>query len=297
MQENQCANYRGRFAPSSSGPLHLGSVVAALASWLDARAHGGIWLVRIEDIDIQRCKPEYAALIAQQLAALGLHADQPVALQSQRAALHRVALQGLRVRDLVYGCSCSRAAIAAHNPAIGASGEAVYPGLCRVQMQPGTLRNWRLRVAQAQDTHIAWQDRWLGAQAQDLKTECGDFVVAHANDYPAYHLACVVDDADAGITHIVRGADLSALTPRQIFLQRALGVPTPSYLHVPVMTDAQGNKLSKQNGAPAVDTTQPLATLAAAAAHLGLDVHHAQTPAELFAQAVTQWKARWMVKI
>jgi glutamyl-Q tRNA(Asp) synthetase len=290
-------SYRGRFAPSSTGPLHLGSIVAALASWLDAQAHHGLWFVRIEDIDTERCKPEFAQIIAEQLCAFGLHADGEVTLQSNNLAQHRQALHTLRSGSQVFACACSRAAIAARTPTIGASGEPVYPGTCRNGLQGGALRNWRLHVARARhDALIDWHDRWLGAQQQDLVTQCGDFVVAHANEHPSYHLACVVDDAAAGITDIVRGADLAALTPRQIFLQRQLGLPTPRYMHAPVLTDAHGHKLSKQTGASAVDVKNPLPELRAAATHLGLQVEHAQTAPELLAQAVRQWQERCKIK-
>jgi glutamyl-Q tRNA(Asp) synthetase len=282
--------YTGRFAPSSTGPLHLGSIVAALASWLDAKAHNGSWLVRIEDIDTERCKPEYARLIAQQLAAFGLHADGEVTLQSNNLARHRTALNDLRARQRVFACGCSRAAIAALHPSLGASGEPVYPGTCRSGLHGKPLRSWRLAVGSAR---IGWQDRWLGAQQQDLAHECGDFVLADALDHPSYHLACVVDDAHAGITHIVRGADLAMLTPRHIFLQQQLHAPTPHYMHVPVLTDAQGQKLSKQTGAQAVDMRNPLPELRAAARHLELNVDTAQTASVLLAQAVAQWKLRW----
>jgi glutamyl-Q tRNA(Asp) synthetase len=281
--------YAGRFAPSSTGPLHLGSIVAALASWLDARAHQGLWFVRIEDIDTQRCRPEYAAHITAQLTALGLHADAEVTYQSNNLAQHQHALARLRTQDQVFGCACSRAQIAALQPLIGDSGEAVYPGTCRTGLHSKALRGWRMRVGDAQ---ITWQDRWLGTQIQDLQHACGDFVLADAQDHPAYHLACVVDDAAQGITHIVRGADLAPLTARQIFLQQALGLPTPQYLHVPVVLDAQGHKLSKQTGASAIDLHDPVAPLRAAAWHLGLALNQPHTASELLQQAVNAWQAR-----
>ena len=262
--------YRGRFAPSPTGPLHEGSLVAALASWLDARAHGGAWLVRIEDVDGPRCPPGTGELILGQLAALGLVPDEPPVWQSRRGELYQAALDRLVTSGHAYGCACTRAEIAAaYERTLGPRpkhGELVYPGTCRHGTQGRPARAWRFRV----QGHIEWQDRRLGVQTQDLATEVGDFVLKRADGLWAYQLAVVVDDAEQGITDVVRGEDLADNTPRQIALQRALGLPTPRYLHTPLVLAADGHKLSKQNGAAAIDLTYPSERLREAATRLGL---------------------------
>ena len=268
------SGYRGRFAPSPTGPLHAGSLVAALASWLDARAHGGAWLVRIEDVDTPRCVPGADRLILEQLAACGLVSDEPVCWQSTRGAHYQAALDRLIAQGDAYPCACSRKDIEAALHAAGRHRErhhaAVYPGTCRPErggLQGKAARAWRLQVDPGE---MHWQDRRLGAQQQDVAAEVGDFVLRRADGLWAYQLAVVVDDAAQGITHVVRGEDLADNTPRQILLQRALGLPTPSYLHTPLVRDASGEKLSKQNGAKALDLRDPLAALQTAAAELGL---------------------------
>ncbi|WP_127805001.1 tRNA glutamyl-Q(34) synthetase GluQRS [Hydrogenophaga sp. NH-16] len=268
------SGYRGRFAPSPTGPLHAGSLVAALASWLDARAHGGAWLVRIEDVDTPRCVPGADWLILEQLAACGLVSDEPVCWQSTRGAHYQAALDRLIAQGDAYPCACSRKDIEAALHAAGRHRErhhaAVYPGTCRPErggLQGKAARAWRLQVDPGE---MHWQDRRLGAQQQDVAAEVGDFVLRRADGLWAYQLAVVVDDAAQGITHVVRGEDLADNTPRQILLQRALGLPTPSYLHTPLVRDASGEKLSKQNGAKALDLRDPLAALQTAAAELGL---------------------------
>jgi glutamyl-Q tRNA(Asp) synthetase len=268
------SGYRGRFAPSPTGPLHAGSLVAALASWLDARAHGGAWLVRIEDVDTPRCVPGADRLILEQLAACGLVSDEPVCWQSTRGAHYQAALDRLIAQGDAYPCACSRKDIEAALHAAGRHRErhhaAVYPGTCRPErggLQGKAARAWRLQVDPGE---MHWQDRRLGAQQQDVAAEVGDFVLRRADGLWAYQLAVVVDDAAQGITHVVRGEDLADNTPRQILLQRALGLPTPSYLHTPLVRDASGEKLSKQNGAKALDLRDPLAALQTAAAVLGL---------------------------
>ena len=252
--------YRGRFAPSPTGPLHAGSLVAALASWLDARAHGGQWLVRIEDVDGPRCPPGMDQVILGQLATLGLVPDEPPVWQSRRGDLYQAALDRLIASGHVYGCACTRAEIAAAVGPRARHGELVYPGTCRPE-NGGTngrpVRAWRFRA----EGRIDWQDRRLGAQSQDLETEVGDFVLKRADGLWAYQLAVVVDDAEQGITDVVRGEDLADNTPRQIALQRALGLPTPRYLHTPLVLAADGQKLSKQNGAAALDLRDPPARL------------------------------------
>ncbi|MBI3532775.1 MAG: tRNA glutamyl-Q(34) synthetase GluQRS [Burkholderiales bacterium] len=314
--------YFGRFAPSPTGPLHAGSLVAALASWLDARAHGGRWLVRIEDVDLPRCVPGADRLILQQLADCGLLPDEPPLYQSQRSALYQQALDDLVARGLAYPCACTRRDIELELERLGRPktrhGELVYPGTCRRGLHGKAARAWRLRTDIPIDsapnqpsalTDIApiaiksgadkpplqplrWFDRRLGAQAQDVATEVSDFVLKRADGLFAYQLAVVVDDAAQGITHIVRGEDLADNTARQILLQRALELPTPAYLHTPLVLGPNGEKLSKQNGAQALDTRDPLAALNAAAAVLGLQVQ-ATTLSDWLAAATTQWAAAW----
>ncbi|MFG6413609.1 tRNA glutamyl-Q(34) synthetase GluQRS [Roseateles sp. DC23W] len=280
------AAYRGRFAPSPTGPLHDGSLVAALASWLDARAHGGQWLVRIEDVDGPRCQAGTGELILGQLAALGLVPDEPPAWQSQRGTLYQAALKRLIASGHAYGCACTRAEIAAAAGPRPKHGELIYPGTCRHGTNGRPVRAWRFRV----DGCVHWQDRRLGAQSQDLETEVGDFVLKRADGLWAYQLAVVVDDAAQGITDVVRGEDLADNTPRQIALQRALGLPKPRYLHTPLVLAADGHKLSKQNGAAAIDLGDPPARLREALRHLGLHLDSGSpTAAELLAAAARQW--------
>jgi glutamyl-Q tRNA(Asp) synthetase len=292
--------YTGRFAPSPTGALHAGSLVAALASWLDARAHGGRWLVRIEDVDSPRCVPGADAALLAQLAALGLVPDALPVWQSARGPAYEAALRGLVQAGQAYACTCTRAEILRANQQRGRDrprhGELVYPGTCRQGALPavgGAMRvpAWRLRVPEGPAARIVWTDRRLGPQAQHLDTEVGDFVLKRADGLWAYQLAVVVDDAWQGITDVVRGEDLADNTPRQIWLQRCLGLSTPRYLHTPLVRDAHGEKLSKQTGATALDTSQPLAALRAAGAVLGLQHDPTPHPADWLAQAVRQWAA------
>jgi glutamyl-Q tRNA(Asp) synthetase len=281
--------YRGRFAPSPTGPLHAGSLVAALASWLDARAHGGAWLVRIEDIDTPRCVPGAEARILAQLAACGLHADEPPWRQSRRGAAYGAALQQLLHSGAAYPCACTRseidAVLAERGQRHDRFAERVYPGTCRNGLQGRPARAMRLRAEGVVD----WCDRRLGRQRQGVGREVGDFVLRRADGLWAYQLVVVVDDAAQGITDVVRGADLADNTARQILLQRALGVATPRYLHTPLVRGADGHKLSKQNGAQALDLADPLATLRAAAAVLGLPALAAGTVVQWLTQAVPAW--------
>ena len=269
------APYRGRFAPSPTGPLHAGSLVAALASWLDAKAHSGRWLVRIEDVDLPRCIAGADQALLLQLAACGLVSDEAPVWQSQRSSHYQHALEHLTSQGLAYPCACSRKDIEQALHAVGKDkprhGELVYPGSCRSGLHGKTGRAWRFRTEPGSVTH--WTDRRLGPQQQDVAAEVGDFVLQRADGLFAYQLAVVVDDAAQGITHIVRGADLADNTARQILLQQALGYATPQYLHTPLVLAADGQKLSKQNGAQALDTATPGAALAAlneAAQALGL---------------------------
>lgn len=255
----------GRFAPSPTGPLHFGSLAAALASWLDARAAGGRWLVRIEDLDRPRVQPGGADAILQTLVALGLAWDGEVLYQSRREALYRRALEQLKAHT--YACGCSRREIADSSLGLAVDGARIYPGTCRAGIAPGKAAR-ALRV-RAMAEEIRFIDRVQGAQSQQLAREVGDFVLYRADGLFAYQLAVVVDDAAHGVTDVVRGADLLDSTVRQIYLQRLLGVPTPRYLHVPVAVNARGEKLSKQTGARPIDPGRPAEEIAAALRFLG----------------------------
>jgi len=290
------STYTGRFAPSPTGLLHAGSLVAALASWLDARAHTGLWRVRIEDVDTPRCVPGADHTIVQQLVACGLVPDGPVLWQSQRGGAYAAALQTLLDKGWAYPCGCSRKDIeAAQTQAVARHQAAVYPGTCRAGLNGKSARAWRLNVQAVQEglglpavTH--WTDGRLGPQQQNLGEEVGDFVLRRADGLWAYQLAVVVDDAAQGITHVVRGEDLADNTARQIVLQRALDLPTPHYLHTPLVLGANGEKLSKQNGAQALHLQPPLAALNAAAQALGLPPASADTPLD---QALNRWCLVW----
>jgi len=247
MKKRQCTldiMYVGRFAPSPTGPLHFGSLVAALASWLDARAARGRWLVRIEDLDAPRNQPGAADDILRSLDRLGLIWDGEVVHQSRRAGLHQEALK--RLENHTYWCSCSRREIADSSLGLAADGAQIYPGTCRSGIAPGrTPRALRVRTF----ANVEFTDRLQGKQTQRLEHDVGDFVLYRADGQFAYQLAVVVDDAAQGVTDVVRGADLLDSTPRQIYLQRLLGYATPRYLHVPAALNAAGEKLSKQTGA------------------------------------------------
>jgi len=274
------SHYVGRFAPSPTGPLHAGSLVAAVASYLDARAHHGTWLIRIEDIDEGRTVPGAAEDILALLERLGMSSDREVVWQSRRKHLYEAAREQLAQQ--VYGCGCNRREIADSRLGVGPDGAAIYPGTCRNGLAPGRqARSLRLRVpAPGQDT-VGFTDRFAGAVSQRLAQESGDFVLKRADGYWAYQLAVVVDDAEQGVTDVVRGADLLDSTPRQIYLQGLLGVPTPRYLHVPVVRNANGEKLSKQTGALAVqpgDEAAAVAVLRDAARFLGLELGRQADP-------------------
>jgi glutamyl-Q tRNA(Asp) synthetase len=277
------APYRGRFAPSPTGPLHFGSLVAAVGSFLQARARGGRWLVRMEDLDTARNVPGAADLILRTLDAYGLHWDQAVTYQSQRHAHYAAALERLRRAGAVYPCACSRREIADSSVA-GIDGP-VYPGTCRTGVAPGRApRAWRVHTA---GIVIEFDDAHVGRLQRDLAREIGDFVVRRADHVYAYQLAVVVDDADQGITEVVRGQDLLESTARQIHLQHLLDLPTPSYLHLPVAVNAHGEKLSKQTRAAPLDPARPVAALYAALAFLGQ-----QPPPELLTgplETVWEW--------
>ena len=320
--------YTGRFAPSPTGPLHAGSLVAALASWLDAHAHGGRWLVRIEDVDTPRCVADCDQTILSQLAACGLLPDEPPVYQSQRGAFYQSALDQLTAQGLVFPCGCTRQDLARAMQASGQPperhGELVYPGTCRDGLKGRAPRSWRFlteefkqnkplaHVIRAQsainiiasgvsvtaaffpqgNAELRWHDRLIGTQTQNVGLAVGDFVLKRADGLWAYQLAVVVDDAAQGVTHIVRGQDLADNTARQILLQRALGFALPAYLHTPLVLGANGEKLSKQNGAQPLDTSQPVAALQQAGRVLGLVGHPmAATPGEWLRQAVPSWAA------
>ncbi len=283
--------YIGRFAPSPTGPLHFGSLVAALGSWLDARAAGGRWLVRMEDLDRPRCVPNAADTLLRQLEHYGLVWDGAVLAQSGRDQAYEAALQQLRDLDAVYPCTCTRSQLA--GAPRNAGGETIYPGTCRnALVDKRATHAWRVKLP---DTSTSFTDRVLGKLMQSVLAEVGDFVVRRADHLFAYQLAVVVDDAYQNITHVVRGADLLWNTPRQIVLQRLLGLPTPRYAHLPLITNAAGQKLSKQTHAPALPDHGRGEMLAQALGALG----HAP-PAELAdadPAAILKWaSAHWQIK-
>jgi glutamyl-Q tRNA(Asp) synthetase len=258
--------YIGRFAPSPTGPLHFGSLVAALASWLDARAAGGTWHLRIEDLDQPRERPGATDDILRALEALGLDWDGPVIFQSRRGELYRAALERLAARALTYWCGCSRREVADSSLGAAADSAPIYPGTCRSGLAGKTARALRLRTV---SDPIRFTDRAQGPQQQSIEREVGDFVLLRADGIYAYQLAVVVDDAEQGVTDVVRGADLLDSTPRQIYLQQLLGYATPRYLHVPVALNAAGEKLSKQTDAAPIELAGPAAALARALLFLG----------------------------
>ncbi|WP_292044433.1 tRNA glutamyl-Q(34) synthetase GluQRS [Massilia sp. UBA6681] len=283
--------YIGRFAPSPTGPLHAGSLVAALASYLDARAHHGTWLVRIEDIDEGRCVPGAAEGILALLELLGMHADGEVVWQSRRKHLYQAAAE--RIVLHTYPCGCNRREIADSRLGFAPDGAAIYPGTCRYGLAEGrSMRSLRLRVPEPGYDVVSFTDRFAGEVTQRLSGESGDFVLKRADGFWAYQLAVVVDDAEQGVTDVVRGADLLDSTPRQIFLQRVLGVPTPRYLHVPVVRNENGEKLSKQTGALAVapgDEAAAVEALLAAARFLGLPLMRPASLHAFWQAAIPAW--------
>lgn len=292
--------YIGRFAPSPTGPLHLGSLVTALASWCDARWHGGQWLIRIEDVDTPRTVAGAAENILHTLAQHGLIADAPPVWQSQRYAFYESALAQLLAEKKAYPCGCSRKEIA--DSWLGEARQRhqtlIYPNTCRPShggLHGKAARAWRLQVPEEGHDVIHFQDRWYGLQTQALSTDVGDFVLKRADGLWAYQLAVVVDDALQGVTDVVRGADLLDSTARQIYLQQQLGYAQLRYLHVPVVNTSEGEKLSKQTGARALKATQvadALINLKHAALHLGLwrkGEVRANTCAGLLEQAIQAW--------
>jgi len=278
--------YRGRFAPSPTGPLHFGSLVAAAGSYLEARAHGGDWLVRMEDLDPPRVAPGAADEILHALKACGMQWDGEIVRQSARSNAYHAALHRLREKKRVYPCACSRREIA--DSAIAGIEGPVYPGTCRAGLTPGKIAR-ALRLS-TQGATIAFNDALQGRISHDLEKEFGDFVLLRADDVYAYQLAVVVDDAEQGITDVVRGADLLGSTPRQIYLQQLLGLPRPRYAHLPVVVNGAGEKLSKQTFATPIDAANPLPALVATLEFLG------QQPPRELARATVKELWNWALK-
>ena len=283
--------YRGRFAPSPTGPLHFGSLIAAVASYLEAKTRKGQWLLRMEDLDRPREMPGAADVILRTLQAFGFEWDGPVLYQSRRDEAYAAALERLRQAELVYGCACTRREIA--DSAIDGIDGPVYPGTCRGGLPSGKLpRAWRMVT---EDRNIAFDDAIQGRLSQNLQRDIGDFVLKRADGLYAYQLAVVVDDAEQGITHVVRGADLLDSTPRQIYLQQTLNYATPHYAHVPVAANAGGEKLSKQTLAAALDVASAAPSLWQALQFLGQRPDPALRQADL--DTVWAWaQAHWQLE-
>ena len=291
------SRYIGRFAPSPSGPLHAGSAAAALASYLDARAHGGQWLLRIEDVDTPRTVAGADDLIQAQLRFLGLQWDGPVTFQSRRFERYQQAFDRLVAAGRIFGCACSRREIADSLARLGAgtqrNQDLIYPGTCRNGIARGRApRAWRFRV---DDDVIDFDDRWLGPQRQQPARDVGDFVIRRADGLWAYQLAVTIDDGEAGVTHVVRGQDILSSTGRQVLIQRALGLPMPSYLHIPLVVGSDGEKLSKQNGARSVtDGGRPACeVLDEAARMLAIEPPRRRDPEGWLAEATGRWAGRF----
>jgi len=282
--------YIGRFAPSPSGPLHAGSVAVALASYLDAKACQGLWRIRIEDLDTPRMVAGADKVILQQLQDLGLRWDGDILYQSARTSAYEAGFQTLLRQDRVYPCGCTRREISdSVLDRLGElpEGERPYPGTCQQGLPQGRVpKSWRVRVDAGVTTFI---DRWCGEQSQDVAEQVGDFVVRRADGLWAYQLAVVLDDHAQGITHVVRGQDLLSSTARQQWLAQLWGLSTPTVMHIPLVTNNKGVKLSKQNGAPAVNTQDPLPVLQQAWRHLGFEALSVDTPSGFLAVATERW--------
>ncbi|HBT31784.1 MAG TPA: tRNA glutamyl-Q(34) synthetase GluQRS [Pusillimonas sp.] len=275
-------SYVGRFAPSPSGPLHDGSLVAAMAGYLDARARNGRWLLRIEDIDTPRVVRDADRIIMGQLEKLGMQWDDTPVWQSHRLADYETAFQRLLQQKLIYPCGCTRQE----------AGKGPYPGTCRNGLAPGRqARAWRFRV---EPSVVSFHDRWLGTQGQDVGRDVGDFIIKRADGLWAYQLVVVIDDAWQGITDIVRGADLLSSTGRQIQLAQALGYAYPRVMHVPLVLDEFGQKLSKQNHAQPFDCDQPVTTLNRAWQQLGFEaLANLDTVQAFWQRAIPLWASRF----
>ncbi|WP_083250765.1 tRNA glutamyl-Q(34) synthetase GluQRS [Acidihalobacter aeolianus] len=283
-------HYRGRFAPSPTGPLHFGSLATALASCLDARYHHGTWLLRIENIDQPREVPGAASLIMHDLDRHGFVWDEPVVWQSDRLDAYAEALDELKTSHQAYPCACSR-----RDQTYSASGALVYPGNCRGGLPIGTTAR-SIRIL-TDHRPVAFDDWLQGHYSQDLEAECGDFVILRADGYYAYQLAVVVDDAWQGITHVVRGVDLLESTPRQLHLQSCLNKPTPRYAHLPIATDPQGLKLSKSTGAADLQTLQPGQNLWKALSWLRQNPPmelYGEAPGVVWDWAIQHWNIDWL---
>lgn len=290
----QSTQYIGRFAPSPSGSLHNGSLVAAMSSYLDARAHRGRWLLRIEDIDTPRVIPGADTLIMQQLQQLGMHWDEEPIWQSQCLSRYEQAFNELQAHGLIYGCSCTRKEIADSAIALGLHEQGQYPytGTCR----RGTnkpVRAWRLRMPEG---IFSFEDRWLGLQQQDIQAEVGDIIIKRADGLFAYQLVVVLDDAFQGITDIVRGQDLMDSTERQICIANYFDFKIPRYMHVPLVCDEQGRKLSKQNHAHPIDTKHALSSLTGAWQALGFAPFVTTSVESFWTQATALWAQRFKIK-
>lgn len=290
-------SYIGRFAPSPTGPLHLGSLVAALASWLDARANHGQWLIRIEDIDFQRTQSGYAREILHQLQALGLTADTPVEYQIQHTWRYSSALKQLIAKNLAYPCSCSRAqilqALIEQRRPHQRHNTLVYPGTCRPE-NGGMHRThkqpaWRFHLPAKGECNVSWFDRRLKQQNQAVDLNVGDFVLKRADGLWAYQLAVVVDDIAQNITDVVRGEDIADNTSRQILLYHALRANIPRYLHVPLVTMPNGEKLSKQHGAPAIQVDHAIEALNQAASYLNLPPNRSKNIQQVLHSWIPYW--------
>ena len=270
--------YRGRFAPTPSGDLHLGSLVAALASYLDARAADGQWLVRIEDVDTQRSRKHFESAILFELERHGLHWDGEVVRQSQRTRYYDDALQRLYTHGLAYRCHCSRSKLSKSGCPRNPEGEFIYPAICRpefLQASPEILNfrdlqtSYRFRVDSLPTVFV---DEWLGTQSICVFKEAGDFLLRRSDGNYAYNLAVVVDDFDQGINNVVRGMDILPLTARQVLLQKALGYSTPRYKHCPLVLSPDGAKLSKSSSARALKESAANQNLTHALKFLGIEI-------------------------
>ncbi|MBV2235969.1 MAG: tRNA glutamyl-Q(34) synthetase GluQRS [Sterolibacterium sp.] len=286
--------YCGRFAPSPSGPLHLGSLIAAVGSYLDARHQSGLWRLRIDDVDQPRCQTGASDDILRLLEAYGFEWDGEVLYQSRRTASYREAFAYLQETGQVFPCACTRSELADSSMmALASDGARIYPGTCRNGLPAGREpRAWRLRVDEAA---IRFVDAVQGEIAQHLARDVGDFVLLRADGLFAYQLATVVDDAAQGVTHVVRGADLLISTPRQILLQQLLGLPVPHYAHLPLVINDAGEKLSKQTRATALQPAQANVALFAALRFLGQAVPqemHGADLTELWQWAIDHWSMR-----
>jgi glutamyl-Q tRNA(Asp) synthetase len=275
-------DYIGRFAPSPSGPLHIGSLITALASWCDARSNGGKWLMRMEDLDPPRESPKAADQILFAIEALGLHWDGPVLYQSLRHDAYQHAIAKLAGQDLLFACDCTRQQTQEN--------DGIYPGTCRDRSL--TNRPEMALRCRVTDTTLTFDDRIQGRQQQNLEKEVGDFVIRRKDGLFAYQLAVVVDDAWQGITDIVRGIDLMDSTPRQCYLQQLLGCPCPTYAHIPIIVNHEGQKLSKQHMATPIDPTRPAPLLLTALTYLNQNPDPALSgaaPCDILAWAVSHW--------